>query len=67
MERRKNQLVGQRERLILERTIMNDQKSAKMISLLEEYRHDNPTTMDRIDNESSAMSIRPIIGPSWSQ
>jgi len=43
--------------LILERTILNDQKSAKMISLLEEYRHDNPTMTDRVDNEFSTISI----------
>ena len=35
----------------LELTIMNEQKSAKIVALLEEMRRDNPMMTDRIDAE----------------
>ena len=45
-QRRQDQLADHRSQLILELTILNDQKSAKIIELLEEVRRDNPAIKD---------------------
>jgi len=55
-QRRADKLSGQREQLILELAILNDQKTSKLIELLEEVRRDSPTLADRIDHEAHAMS-----------
>lgn len=55
-QRRQDQLAGHRSQLTLELTILNDQKSAKIIELLEEVRRDNPAIADRIDHQAIAMS-----------
>jgi uncharacterized membrane protein len=55
-QRREEQLSSQRGQLMLELAILNDQKSSKIIELLEEFRRDNPMIADRIDNEARAMS-----------
>jgi len=55
-QRREEQLSSQREQLLLELAILNDQKSSKMIQLLEEFRHDNPMMGDRIDRDARVMS-----------
>ena len=55
-QRREDKLAGQREQLILELAILNDEKTSKIIGLLEEARRDNPILADRIDNEEHAMS-----------
>jgi uncharacterized membrane protein len=55
-QRREEQLSSQRGQLMLELAILNDQKSSKIIGLLEEFRRDNPMIADRIDNEARAMS-----------
>ncbi len=55
-QRRQDQLADHRSQLILELTILNDQKSAKIIELLEEVRRDNPAIADRIDHQAVAMS-----------
>ncbi len=55
-QRRKDELAELREQLTLELTIMNEQKSAKIVALLEEMRRDNPMMTDRIDPEADAMS-----------
>jgi hypothetical protein len=44
------------DQLILELAILNDQKTSKIIELLEEARRDNPAIVDRVDPEASAMS-----------
>jgi uncharacterized membrane protein len=54
--RREEQLSSQRGQLLLELAILNDQKSSKIIELLEQSRRDDPTIADRIDNEARAMS-----------
>jgi uncharacterized membrane protein len=36
--------------------ILSEQKTAKIISLLEELRQDHPDIHDRIDDEAAAMS-----------
>jgi uncharacterized membrane protein len=55
-QRREEQLSSQREQLLLESAILNDQKSSKTIQLLEEFRHDNPMMGDRIDRDARVMS-----------
>ena len=55
-QRREDQLSSQRDQLLLELTIANDQKSSKIIGLLEELRRYFPTVSDRIDNEARSVS-----------
>jgi uncharacterized membrane protein len=55
-QRREEQLSSQREQLLLELAILNDQKSSKIIELLEESRRDNPMIADRIDGGARTMS-----------
>jgi uncharacterized membrane protein len=55
-QRRDDQLAGYREQLTLELAILGEQKSAKIISLLEELRRDHPHLQNRVDNEAAAMS-----------
>lgn len=56
-QRREDQLAGYREQLTLELAIVSEQKSAKIIALLEEMRRDNPILEDRVDEEALAMSV----------
>jgi uncharacterized membrane protein len=53
---REDQLAQQRELLILELAILSEQKTAKMIQLLEEARRDNPLIHDRVDPEAEVMA-----------
>lgn len=55
-QRRENELADLREQLTLDLTILGEQKSAKIISLLEELRRDSPMIADRHDPEAEAMS-----------
>ncbi len=56
-QRREDQLAGYREQLTLELAIVSEQKSAKIIALLEEMRRDNPNLKDRVDKEAAAMAV----------
>lgn len=56
-QRRADRLAGHREQLTLELAILGEQKSAKIIALLEELRNDNPALRDRVDTEADAMSV----------
>lgn len=56
-QRREDQLAGYREQLTLELAILGEQKSAKIIALLEEMRRDSPTLRNRVDEEAAAMSV----------
>ena len=56
-QRRKEELSELREQLILELAIMTEQKSAKLIALIEEIRRDNPLLANRVDREAEDMSI----------
>jgi uncharacterized membrane protein len=56
-QRREDQLAGYREQLTLELAILGEQKSAKIIALLEEMRRDSTSLRDRVDEEAAAMSI----------
>ena len=56
-QRRDDELASYREQLTLELAILGEQKSAKIIALLEEMRRDSPTLRNRIDHEATAMSV----------
>jgi uncharacterized membrane protein len=45
-----------REQLTLELAILSEQKTAKVIQLLEESRRDNPLIRNRVDQEADAMA-----------
>jgi uncharacterized membrane protein len=55
-QRREDQLAQHRELLILELGILSEQKTAKVIELLEESRRDSPLIPDRVDQEANAMA-----------
>ena len=55
-QRREDQLTEAREQLTLELAILSEQKSAKIIALLEELRRDSPLIANRVDQEAEAMS-----------
>jgi uncharacterized membrane protein len=55
-QRRENELASHHEHLTLDLAILSEQKTAKIISLLEELRQDHPDIHDRIDDEAAAMS-----------
>jgi uncharacterized membrane protein len=55
-QQRDDQLAQHRELLILELAILGEQKTAKVIQLLEEVRRDNPLIRDRVDYEADAMA-----------
>ena len=55
-QRREYQLAQLREQLTLELAILSEQKTAKVIQLLEETRRDNPLIRNRVDQEAEAMA-----------
>lgn len=55
-QRHDEQLARQRELLTLELAILGEQKTAKVIQLLEEVRRDNPLIHDRVDPEAEVMA-----------
>jgi uncharacterized membrane protein len=55
-QRRENELSELREQLNLEMVITNEQKTAKVIRLLEELRQDMPQVFNRYDPEAAAMA-----------
>jgi uncharacterized membrane protein len=55
-QRRENEFACHHEQLTLELAILSEQKSAKIIALLEELRQDHPEIRNRVDNEAAAMS-----------
>jgi uncharacterized membrane protein len=57
-QRRANKLADLREQMTLELGLLNDQKTAKIIALLEELRRDSPQVPDRIDHEAREMATR---------
>ena len=56
-QRRQDQLAQHREQLTLELTILSEQKTAKIIQLIEEARRDDPNLRNRVDEEAAAMAI----------
>ena len=55
-QRHADLLAQHREMLTLELTILSEQKTAKVIQLLEEVRRDNPHIRDRVDQEAAVMA-----------
>ena len=55
-QRREDELGEYREQLTLELAILSEQKSAKIIALLEEIRRDSPALANRADDEAAAMA-----------
>jgi uncharacterized membrane protein len=55
-QRRENELTSHHEHLTLELAILSEQKTTKIIALLEELRQDHPDIHDRIDNEAASLS-----------
>src|SRR4051794_6043635 len=55
-QRREDKLAGLRDQLTLELSILSEQKSAKIIELLEELRRDDPNISDRPDEDADALS-----------
>ena len=45
-----------REQLNLELAILSEQKTAKVVALLEELRRDSPTVRDRVDKQADVMA-----------
>jgi uncharacterized membrane protein len=55
-QRREDQLAQRRELLLSELAILSEQKTVKVIQLLEESRRDNPLIDDRHDPEAEVMA-----------
>jgi uncharacterized membrane protein len=55
-QRRQDRLVSQLERLLVEMAVVSDEKTSKIISLLEEGRRDDPGMKDRQDSEAERLS-----------
>jgi uncharacterized membrane protein len=56
-QRREYQLAQLREQLTLELAILSEQKTAKVIQLLEESRRDNPLICNRVDQKPPISSV----------
>ena len=55
-QRRDDQLAQLHEQLNLQLAILNEQKTSKVIELLEELRRDDPFLKDRVDEEAESMA-----------
>ena len=55
-QRRDDQLTEVREQLTLELALLTEQKAAKTIELLEEFRRDIPLVDNRVDDQARAMA-----------
>jgi uncharacterized membrane protein len=56
-QRRDDQLASYREQLNPELASPSEQKSGKIVSLLEEQRRDHPHLENRVDTEATAMAL----------
>ena len=57
-QRRADRFANLRERMTLEATLMTEQKTRKIIELLEELRRDSPDVRDRLDLEAEQMATK---------
>ena len=55
-QRREDVLAQHHAQLTLQLTLLNEQKIAKIIALIEEFRRDSPQLPDRVDNQAAAMA-----------
>jgi uncharacterized membrane protein len=53
---RDDSLTQRREKLNLELAILSEQKTAKVVALLEELRRDSPAVRDRVDKQADLMA-----------
>jgi uncharacterized membrane protein len=53
---RDDRLTQRREQLNLELAILSEQKTAKVVALLEELRRDSPAVHDRVDKQADVMA-----------
>ncbi len=53
----KTELTDHREQLTLELVMLSEQKSAKIVELIEEMRRDSPMIKDRVDAHAEALSV----------
>jgi uncharacterized membrane protein len=56
-QRREDERDEMRDQLTLELALLNEQKSAKIIALLEQIRRDSPYMSNHIDHEAAALSV----------
>ncbi|HEY3639342.1 MAG TPA: DUF1003 domain-containing protein [Rhizomicrobium sp.] len=59
VQRRAQQLGDHREQLMLQLALLSDQKTAKLIALIEELRRDDPLIKDRADRQAEELT-RPV-------
>jgi uncharacterized membrane protein len=55
-QRREEQLAQHHAQLTLQLTLLSEQKTAKIIALLEELRRDSPQIPNRVDRQAAAMA-----------
>ena len=55
-QNRQGKLAERREQLELQMSMLTEQRTAKIIDLLEELRRDMPTVRDRVDLEAEALT-----------
>jgi uncharacterized membrane protein len=55
-QQRDEELAQLRQQLALELAILSEQKTAKIIELIEELRRDDPLLKDRVDKQAEAMA-----------
>ena len=55
-QKHEDELGEQREMITLELSLLNEQKIAKLIELVEELRRDSPHVSDRVDEQADAMA-----------
>ena len=55
-QRHDDELASLREQLTLELALLSEQKTAKVIELLEEFRRDIPSVHNRVDRQADAMA-----------
>ena len=57
-QRRADRFANLREQMTLEATLLTEQKTRKIIELLEELRRDSPNIRDRLDIEAEQMAAK---------
>ena len=55
-QRHEDEIALRREHLTLQLSLLSEQKSAKIIQLLEEMRRDSPHLVDRLDEQAADMA-----------
>jgi uncharacterized membrane protein len=61
-QRRADLLANLRQEMTLEVALLTNQKTSKLVELIEEFRRDSPNVKDRIDLEASEMADSPDHG-----